>query len=292
MRKKHLVIAAVSFCSIFTYGCVASERDTDFLYSRQREIETTLKKTQKDIDWIKAEVKKEDNLLDLNEKTFELENKLLELEQVIGEMHTRIEERFKNMESKLSMSAVVGAESTVVGAESTVVGAESAVAGAESAVAEPQTPPATAPVEAPETPTGKPETEPPPAEKNPKENYDLGLKELDDGNYEAARALLRKHLADSPQGDEAPDAMFLIADSYFREKLYEEAILEYQNLIETWPASPKIPLCQLNQGLALMEIGKPNEASLFFESLIESYPKSPEAAEAKKHLKSLSGADE
>lgn len=271
MRKKYLVIAAVSFCSIFMYGCVASESDTDFLYSRQRAIETTLKKTQKDIEQLKAEVKKEESVLDLNEKIFELENKLLELEQLIGEIHSQIKERFKSIESKLSMSAVPGAED---------------------AVPEPQTPPAAAPVEAPETSTGKPEMETSPAEKTPKENYDLGLKELAEGNYEAARALLRKYLADSPRSDEAPDAMFLIADSYFREKLYEEAILEYQSTIETWPASPKIPLCQLNQGLALMEIGKPNEASLFFESLIEAYPESPEAAAAKEHLKSLSAAQE
>ena len=271
MRKKYLAVAAVLFCSMFMYGCVASGGDMDFLYSRQREIETTLKKTQEDIDWLKAEVKKEDTILDLNEKTFELENKLLELEQIIGEMHARNEERFKKIESGPSMSA--GSRS-------------------EDAVPEPQTPPAAAPEEAPETQTVKTETEPSPAEKKPKENYDLGQKEFDDGNYEAARALLRKYLADAPRSDEASDAMFLIADSYFREKLYEEAILENQNIIETWPASPKIPLCQLNQGLALMEIGKPNEASLFFESLIEAYPESPEAATAKEHLKSLSEPEE
>ena len=267
MRKKYLAVAAVLFCSTFMYGCVASEGDMDFLYSRQSQIETTLKKTQEDIDWLKAEVEKEGNLQELNEKTFELENKLLELEQIIGEIHAQVKERLKSMESKLSMSTDSGAED---------------------AVPEPQTPPAAVPVESPGTPAGKPEMEPSPAEKNPKENYDLGLKEFGDGNYESARALLRKYLADSPRSDEAPDAMFLIADSYFREELYEEAILEYQNIIEAWPASPKIPLCQLNQGLALMEIGKPNEASLFFESLIEAYPESPEAAEAKNHLKSLS----
>ena len=267
MRKKYLAVAAALFCSMFMYGCVASEGDMDFLYSRQREIETTLKKTQKDIDWLKAEVKKEDNILDLKEKTFELESKLLELEQIIGGMHAQIEERFKGIESKLSMSAGSRAEDAVPG---------------------PRTPPAAAPVDASETPTGNTEMEPSPAEKNPRENYNLGLKEFADGNYEVARALLRKYLADAPRSDEASDAMFLIADSYFREKLYEEAILEYQNIIETWPASPKIPLCQLNQGLALMEIGKPNEASLFFESLLEAYPESPEAAEAEKHLKNLS----
>ena len=263
MRKKYLAVAAISFCSMFMYGCVASEGDLDFLYSRQREVETTLKKMQKDIDWLKAEVKKEDNILDLNEKTFELENKLLELEQIIGEMHAQSEERFKKIETGLS--AMAEAES-------------------QAAVPQPQTPPAAASEQASESTS----EEPSPAEKNPKKNYELGLKEFADGNYEAARKLLREYLADAPRSDEAADAMFFVADSYFKEKFYEEAILEYQNIIETWPASPKIPLCQLNQGIALLKIGKPNEASLFFESLIEAYPNSPEAATAKEHLKTLS----
>lgn len=262
MRKKYLAVAAISFCSMFMYGCVASEGDLDFLYSRQRETETTLKKMQKDIDWLKAEVKKEENILDLNEKTFEIENKLLELEQIIGEMHAQSEERFKKIETGLS-----------------------AMAGAESQAAAPkaQTPPPPASKQDSESAS----KEPSPAEKNPDQNYDLGLKKFADGNYEAARALLREYLAAAPGSDKAADAMFLIADSYFREEFYEEAILEYQNIIETWPASPRIPLCQLNQGIALLKIGKPNEASLFFESLIEAYPDSPEAATAKEHLKTL-----
>lgn len=274
MRKNYLIIAAVSFCSIFTFGCVASERDVDFIYLRQREIETTLKKTRGDIDWLKTEVRKEENILDLNEKAFELENKLLELEQMIAEMHTQNEERFKRIENELSMKA--------------------APAPQEKAPA-PQTPAAPAPQTPSETPaaeSGTAPTEPAPAEKVSREKYDKGKKEFDEENYEAARALLGEYLADDPGGDEVPDAMFLIADSYFREKLYEEAILEYQNIIETWPASPRIPLCQLNQGLALMEIGKPNEAGLFFESLIEAFPDSPEAAMAKKHLKNLSAPGE
>ena len=262
MRRNYLIITAVSLCSILTFGCVASERDIDFIYSRQREIETTLKKTQEDIDWLKTEVRKEENILDLNEKTFKLENKLLELEQIIAEMHTQNEERFKKMEDELSPKPAPAPQETAPA---------------------PRAPSETPPAESETAPT-----EPAPAEKGSREKYDAGQKEFDDENYGAARALLREYLADDPRGDEASDAMFLIADSYFREKLYEEAILEYQNIIETWPASPRIPLCQLNQGFALMEIGKPNEAGLFFESLIEAFPDSPEAAMAKKHLKNLS----
>jgi len=272
MRKKYLAFAAVLFCSIFTYGCVAPSGDMDFLYLRQRDIESNLKELRKDIDQLKAELDKKNDLSNLNEKTFELQNKLLELEQIVGESHSHNKERFDTIENRLS-TITTDLESK------NTLSAPPLQETAKTPAIEPKAP-------SPETPSTGPSPEP--EQDNSKKDYDSGLKEFDNGNYEAARDLLRKYLADNPKGDEAPDAMFFIADSYFKEKLFEESILEYQNIIETWPSNPKIPLCQLNQGLALIEIKKPNEASLFFESLIETYPDSEEAAKAKELLKSLS----
>ena len=266
MRQIYLHAAFVSLCSMLMYGCVASEGDMDFLYSRQRETSGALKEIRKDVDWLKKEVKKEESILDLNEKVFGLENKLLELEQIIGEIHAQSEERFKEIEGRLP-------------------------AGSRIAAPKPKTPPSQASGKKAAGSSGeKPEASA--REKNPGENYDLGLKEFTGGNYSAARGLLKKYVAENPRSNKAQNAMFLIADSYFMEGLYEESILEYQNMIESWPTSPKVPLCQLKQGLALIKIGKPNDASLFFESLIETYPESPEAQKAKKHLKTLSAPSE
>ncbi len=274
MRKKHLAIAAaaISFCSVFMCGCVAAEGDLGFLYSRQSQVEEAIKKMEEDIGWLKAEVKKEDHVLDFNEKTFELESKILELEQIVGELYAHAQSEGRSEEIEISKPAVPEAKpkAAVAQPEKTRV---------------PTPPPATSGQKSEST-----DEEPSSAEKVPED--DLGVKEFDDGNYKAARELLREYLAADPRSDEAAEAMFFIADSYFKEKLYEEAILEYQNIIETWPASPKIPLCQLNQGIALLKIGKPNEAGLFFESLIDAYPDSPEAATAREHLKTLSAPEE
>ena len=396
MRKKYLAAAAISFCALFMYGCVASEGDVGFIYTRQKDLEANLRKAEKDIEWLKTEVSDEDVNLELKEQFHELQNKVLELEQVIGTVYSGVEtvktdlrksakdaERMKAEDSGPDETAAVKkrvaelesrvaelerAEALSAEAEKTAAATATAppaesepeseaaeeepkspepeaaatdAAPKEPEAAEPEAAPAESPAEKPasaepedsppeapseelkpaepEAPAAEPaaqETKPPepetspeerapaeaeppeekrepartesaetePAAEKPESHYDLGQRKLAEGKYRDARVLFRKYADANPVAEDAPEAVFLIADSYFMEKLYEEAILEYQNLIDIYPDSPRVTTSQLKQGIALLEIDKTNEAALFFESLIESHPKSPEAAEARKYL--------
>lgn len=369
MRKKHLATAAALFCCLFMYGCVASEGDVGFIYTRQKDIEANLKKAEKDIEWLKAEVSDEDANLELKEQFHELQNKVLELEQAIGTVHSGVEtvktdlrrsagsaagkdetgvmkERIEELEARVSRLELTaeapGAEAAKTPAAPSEAGPGSVAveeepespepAAAEAADGEPrasrpeaarpeppaekpgspesESAPAEAPAQAPQPanaeaagdepqpaePAASPETEEPAEPESPEpaaeskgdaSHYDLGQRKLAEGKYRDARVLFRKYADANPVAEDAPEAVFLIADSYFMEELYEEAILEYQNLIDIYPDSPRVTTSQLKQGMALMEIEKTDEAALFFESLIESHPRSPEAAEAEKYLKKI-----
>ena len=381
MRKRYLATAAVLLCSLFMYGCVASEGDVGFIYTRQKDIEANLKKAEKDIEWLKAEVSNEDANLEIKEQIYEVQNKMLELEQVVGAVHSGVETmktdilESSNVAGRRGAEAAEGNESAALmkrigelearvsqlerGTEKPLAAvpappaqpasekeaaekkpdspqpeasaqtpepvkseisapapaepraAQSGTPAEEPEPAEPEAPAAEtsartpaqqqaaqdrAPAEkpepsepespAPETSARKP-AEPEDASKGTGAYYDLGKKKLAEGEYGDARVLFRKYADANPVASDAPEAVFLIADSYFMEKLYEEAILEYQNLIDIYPDSPRVTTSQLKQGIALLEIEKPNEAALFFESLIESHPRSPEAAEARKYLKKI-----
>lgn len=366
MRRRYLATAAVLLCSLFMYGCVASEGDVGFIYTRQKDIETNLKKAEKDIEWLKAEVSNEDSNLEIKEQIYELQNKMLELEQVIGAVHSGVETMKTDVLKSANDAGRRGAEAAAGNEAAALVkrvgelearvsqlerGTEKPPAAvpapaaqpapekeaaekkpeppqpeasaqtpepvkSETSAAEPAEPraaqagtpaeepepaepedarsgtpaekPATSEAEspAPEIPARKP-AEPEDASKGTGAYYDLGKKKLAEGEYGDARVLFRKYADANPVAPDAPEAVFLIADSYFMEKLYEEAILEYQNLIDIYPDSPRVTTSQLKQGIALLEIEKPNEAALFFESLIESHPRSPEAAEAGKYLKKI-----
>lgn len=381
MKRRYLATAAVLLCSLFMYGCVASEGDVGFIYTRQKDIEANLKKAEKDIEWLKAEVSNEDANLEIKEQIYELQNKMLELEQVVGAVHSGVETmktdilESSNAAGRRGAEAAEGNESAALmkrigelearvsqlerGTETPLAAvpappaqpasekeaaekkpdspqpeasaqtpepvksetsaaepaepraAQSGTPAEEPEPAEPEAPAAETSAQTPaqqqaaqdRAPAEKPEpsepespapetsaqtpAEPEDASKGTGAYYDLGKKKLAEGEYGDARVLFRKYADANPVASDAPEAVFLIADSYFMEKLYEEAILEYQNLIDIYPDSPRVTTSQLKQGIALLEIEKPNEAALFFESLIESHPRSPEAAEAGKYLKNI-----
>ncbi|MEK6224635.1 MAG: tetratricopeptide repeat protein, partial [Thermodesulfobacteriales bacterium] len=68
---------------------------------------------------------------------------------------------------------------------------------------------------------------------------------------------------------------------------FEEAILEYQKFIDSYPKDDRVPLSYLKQGFSLIEIGREEEAKLFFQTLIDKYPRSEEASTAKEKIREL-----
>ena len=107
----------------------------------------------------------------------------------------------------------------------------------------------------------------------------------DNGDLDKARQLFQKLIKAFPKSKNADNAQFWIGESYYREKWYERAILEYQTVIEKYPNGNKVPAAMLKQGMALQQIGEKPSARLILEELVKKYPKSSEAAVAGRKLK-------
>ncbi|MBU1163265.1 MAG: tol-pal system protein YbgF, partial [Proteobacteria bacterium] len=90
-----------------------------------------------------------------------------------------------------------------------------------------------------------------------------------------------------PKSVHADNAQFWIGDSYYSEKWYEKAILEYQKVIEEYPKGNKVPASLLKQGFAFLNLGDKANARLILQELVNKYPKSNEAKIATKKLKEL-----
>ncbi|MBF0202691.1 MAG: tetratricopeptide repeat protein, partial [Desulfamplus sp.] len=75
--------------------------------------------------------------------------------------------------------------------------------------------------------------------------------------------------------------------SYYREKWYEKAILEYQRVIEEYPRGNKVMAALLKQGYSFANLGEKGNARLILEELIRKYPQSQEAKSARDKLKAL-----
>lgn len=87
--------------------------------------------------------------------------------------------------------------------------------------------------------------------------------------------------------DMTPDNVFTIAESYYNDKNYIDAILAYQTFIDSFPRNKKVPVCYLKQGLSLINIGRESAAIYFFETLIDKYPDSNEAILARQKLNEI-----
>ena len=132
---------------------------------------------------------------------------------------------------------------------------------------------------APGTPVTKPSSE--------DEIYRAAKQAFDQGDSEAARKGFEEFISRYPDSQNADNAQFWIGEIYYREKWYEKAILEYQNVIEKYPKGNKVPAALLKQGLAFSNIGDNANAKLILEELVRKYPKSNEAMVASEKLKAL-----
>ena len=138
-------------------------------------------------------------------------------------------------------------------------------------------------------PEKKPEA-PIPKEPAEKDVYQSAKSAFDRGDYDSARKGFQDFLAKYPKSGNADNAQFWIGETYYREKWYEKAILEYQKVIENYPKGNKVQAALLKQGLAFFNLGgKTNIANsrLILRELVSKYPKSNEAKIATQKLKDI-----
>ncbi len=103
-------------------------------------------------------------------------------------------------------------------------------------------------------------------------------------SYAAAGDKFQQFLKDRPKGDKAIEARYYLADSLLQDKKYDEAIVEFNKVVEGHPKSSFAPPALLKQAQAFKAQGKSKIANLVLEKLIADYPKSSEAAQARKLL--------
>jgi len=126
-----------------------------------------------------------------------------------------------------------------------------------------------------------------PEKSTDQELYDAAKKLFDAGDNENARIQFENFINKYPDSENADNARFWIADSYYVEKWFEKAILEYQKVLEEYPKSNKLSAARLKQGYAFAELGEKANARLILKELIKKHPGTNEARYAEEKLKTL-----
>ncbi len=124
-------------------------------------------------------------------------------------------------------------------------------------------------------------------ELSPEALYQQGLNTFKAGNTQKARELLSKFVELYPHHELISNAHYWLGETYYTEKTYDQAVLEFEKVIKNYPGKEKVPAAMLKQAMAFKGLGDMKSARYVLGKLIESYPRSEEAGMAKARLKEM-----
>ncbi|HEX6575349.1 MAG TPA: tol-pal system protein YbgF [Gemmatimonadaceae bacterium] len=148
-------------------------------------------------------------------------------------------------------------------------------------VAPPPAPAATADTSGTTAASTPPVEDAPPAE----ELYRIGRDQLTRGGNSAARSALGDLLKRYPDSELAPDAQFLIAESYAAEGTSAAADSAYAAVVTKYSESPRAPTALYKRGVLAQTARRTTAAKRLYNELIKKYPSSDEAELARERLR-------
>ncbi len=110
------------------------------------------------------------------------------------------------------------------------------------------------------------------------------------GKYELARTEFLDYLKYFGTTDLASNAQFYLAESYYFEKNFQQAVSEYDKLLTNYPKSFKLAPGRLRKGLALIELGQKTAGVRELREVVKKFPGSEEDRRARAKLKELGAA--
>ena len=113
--------------------------------------------------------------------------------------------------------------------------------------------------------------------------FDL-LREL---RYEQATTAFRDFLKEYPDGRYAHIAQYWLGEASYAQRKFDEAIRDYQGLIDKFPGSPKRAEAMLKIGYSWNELKQPAKARPVLQGLVDEFPNSTEAGQARNLLQQL-----
>lgn len=117
--------------------------------------------------------------------------------------------------------------------------------------------------------------------------YSNGLRDIQSGKYELARAEFQDYLKYYASTDLASNAQFYIGEIAYKQKNYQQAISEYDKVINNYPKSFKLAPARLHRGMALIELGQKSSGVRDLREVVRLFPGSEEDRYARGKLKEL-----
>lgn len=115
---------------------------------------------------------------------------------------------------------------------------------------------------------------------SPTEVYLQAFGDYASGRYQNAIHGFENFLQRFPNNSYASNAQFWLADCYFNQQQYPQAVQEFKRVLENYPSAVKSPETLYKIAVAQLQLGAPDQARLAVDTLTRNYPKSTAAQKA------------
>jgi tol-pal system protein YbgF len=117
--------------------------------------------------------------------------------------------------------------------------------------------------------------------------YSNGLRDITSGKYDLARSEFQDYLKYYGDTDLASNAQFYLGEIAYSQKQYDQAVDEYDKVLNNYPRSFKLAPARLKKGMALIELGQKNPGVRELREVVKRYPGTEEERRARAKLKDL-----
>ena len=282
-QARKIVLGAVAGAWLLLGGC-ALQSDVRILESRlialerrNSDLQQVLSETRKSKDALERQLGQygsliEEKDLSLRDQSAGLQVTADQLRREIQTINGRMEEtvfrfdqRISALERAMRAAAASGPADGPVAGMGGVVGSPGPVRPPSGSVAEP----------------------PPPSGASSDALYARGKQAFDARDYPTAARNFEALLQRFPDAPLAGNAQFWLGEIFYQNREFEQAILAYQQVIETYADGNKVAASLLKQGFAFSSLGDNDNARLILRELIDRFPHGSEARIAQQKLDNL-----
>jgi tol-pal system protein YbgF len=117
--------------------------------------------------------------------------------------------------------------------------------------------------------------------------YSNGLRDITSGKYDLANSEFQDYLKYYGDTDLASNAQFYLGEIAYAQKNYEDAVREYDKVLNSYPKSFKLAPARYKKGMALLELGQKNAGIKELREVVKRYPGTEEERRARAKLKDM-----
>ena len=117
--------------------------------------------------------------------------------------------------------------------------------------------------------------------------YSNGLRDITSGKYDLARQEFQDYLKYYGDTDLASNAQYYLGEIAYSQKNYDQAVGEFDKVLNNYPKSFKLAPARLKKGMALIELGQKTSGVRELRDVIRRFPGTDEERRARAKLKEL-----